>query len=230
MKINRKFKFIFSCLLIIFFDACSINKIDSNIDSFYYGEFNQKNINNLSPKIVKDKVVLNKPEDINSEKIKKEISDLNGHKLNSDEEYRISYWNNSIGQWLEIASDLGKKYNKNETELSLISNYLGDSQYDSLLNTFQNKYLYNRNFKENFKTPSYPSEKAAIAEVSANILIYFYPNEKEFLVKKAIESKETAFWGKENLKSDIESGTEIGRIISEKSIEIIKLSKKNHKI
>lgn len=224
MKIAKKCGYLI--LSMVFLASCdkiqnpNNSTINNTVNSF---NTNKEAIDKLQTIIVKDKIVLSKPEDLNSEKIKKEIDEITAHQMNSDEEYRVSYWSNSVLKWNQIARELVIKYKTNSPEASRVYALLSVGQYDALVNAYQNKYLYNRMFRTTSKTPSYPSEKTTVAQVSSDILTYLYPNEKDFLEKKAQENKETAFWGNESLRSDMAAGEEIGKNVALKVIEKAKI-------
>lgn len=193
------------------------------IDTFY--NLDKDSINKLDPIIPNNKITLNKPEDLNSANIIKEIEDINNDKLNSDKENRIVYWLDDVGKWQDISNNLAVKYKIESVKSTLMSNTLKTAHNDTLVNVFQNKYLYNRKFRAS-KVPSYPSEKSAIAQVSSDILIHFYPEEKDYLTRLSAENKEVAFWGKEHLKSDIVAGEEVGKFIALNVISNLKLTDK----
>ncbi|QJD81290.1 PA-phosphatase [Spirosoma rhododendri] len=92
---------------------------------------------------------------------------------------------------------------------------LGAAQYDALVVAWRAKYQYNRPSlnRQGLVTrvpvadvPSYPSEGAAIAETSAQILTYFFPNEAEYIRAKATEHKQSQLWGGINVASDVKAG------------------------
>lgn len=173
---------------------------------------------NLEPIVVKDKITLEKPLDINSNIIREEIEQLNKHKINSDEENLISIWLNPVNKWNEISETLIKKYKLDEEKKLEILLLLNIGLYDTLVNTYQNKFLFNRSFNNKI-IPSYPSDKSAISEFSLNILTNFFPEEKDFLLNKSIQNKNIASWGKESLDSDIKAGEQIGKFISKKLLD-----------
>lgn len=216
-----KIKNIFSGILISILSSCVIAPATNNPDP-KINISNKLNADKIQTIILKDKIILPKPLDINSNEIKNEIIEIEANKNNSDQLNKISYWSNSVIRWNEISRSLVSKYKTDFLNASRIYTILSVAQYDTLVNTYQNKYLYNRGFRTSIKTPSFPSEKASIAEVSYQVLSYFYPQEKDFLLKKATENKESGFWGNEHLRSDNKAGEIIGKAVAEKFIEYIK--------
>ena len=92
---------------------------------------------------------------------------------------------------------------------------LSATQYDALVVAWRAKYQYNRPSlsRQNIvarvplaDVPSYPSEDAAIAEASAQILLYFFPNEAPFIQQKANEHKQSRLWAGASVASDVKAG------------------------
>lgn len=219
--IKRK-KIILSTFILVLLSSCELNPVVKNNTISQENILNKTNIDKLQTIIPDDKIILPNPLDINSEIIKKEIQDIGSYKTNSDEQYKITYWSNSVIRWNDILKNLVNKYKTDFLNASRIYSLLSVAQYDTLVNTYKNKYIHNRSFRSYIKTPSFPSEKSSIAETSYQILVYFYPQEKEFLYQKAEENKNAGFWGNEHLKSDIKAGEELGKQIAEKVIEYSK--------
>lgn len=105
--------------------------------------------------------------------------------------------------------------------------YLAAAQYDALLATWHYKYLYNRiapykvdasitpEYPDN-NLPSYPSEDAAIAEVSSEMLKFLFPLEVDYLNDLAAECRETRKWAGMNVESDLVAGDDIGGFVFRK--------------
>ncbi len=142
----------------------------------------------------------------------------------------IKSWDEGgVIRWNEIARDLVAKHKTDPPMASRIYALLSVAQYDALVFAWNNKYYYHRPTPSqtdgkiysvaSSKEPSYPSEHAAIAAASAEILKYIYPDEAEFLEDKAREHQESRIWAGANFRSDITSGDELGRDVARKIID-----------
>lgn len=103
--------------------------------------------------------------------------------------------------------------------------YWAGAEFDALISAWYQKYHYNR--PAPYKTdasitpllpkndlPSYPSEDAVIASVSATILSAMFPLEKDYLIAKATECKNTRMWAGMNVASDIAAGDSLGKAVA----------------
>jgi hypothetical protein len=99
--------------------------------------------------------------------------------------------------------------------------YLSVAQLDALITTWNYKYQFNRMSPSiqdatiesaygNSSLPSYPSDGAAIAIVSRDILKAMFPLEAEYLNGRAEEHLASLLWSGANVESDVEAGTLIG--------------------
>ena len=99
--------------------------------------------------------------------------------------------------------------------------YMSVAQFDALITVWHYKYSYNRPAPYNVdnsivpayqKTdlPSYPSDGAAVAVISRDILTAMFPLEKEYLASKAEEHLQSLTWAGINVESDIAAGEFIG--------------------
>ena len=105
---------------------------------------------------------------------------------------------------------------------------LSVAQYDALVVAWRAKYQYNRPSLENqgviarvpiLDVPSYPSEDAAIAEASYQVLAYLFPNEVSFLKAKATEHKQSQLWAGASVPSDVKAGEDIAAALVPKILE-----------
>ncbi|MDB5241372.1 MAG: PA-phosphatase [Spirosoma sp.] len=152
-------------------------------------------------------------------------------------------------RWNQIARQLVAKYNTppgydNTTGQVITSNaanqYAGSpyaarvyallsvAQYDALVVAWRAKYQYNRASLESqgvitripvVDVPSYPSEDAAIAEASCQVLAYLFPGEVAFLKAKAAEHKQSRVWAGTNVPSDVKAGEELAAAVTAKVID-----------
>ncbi len=104
---------------------------------------------------------------------------------------------------------------------------LSAAQYDAAVATWNAKYQHNRpSLAKQGVTPlvpvadvpSYPSEDAAIAEASCQVLAFFLPKEVEYLKAKAAEHKQSRLWAGASVPSDIQGGNEIATAVATKVI------------
>jgi len=102
--------------------------------------------------------------------------------------------------------------------------YLGAAQYDALVTTWNLKYTYNRPAPyvvDNSITPAYPdntlpswpSEDATIAEVSSELLKFFFPLEVDYLNDLAADCRNSRKWAGMNVESDLVAGDAIGGFV-----------------
>src|SRR4030095_16118882 len=103
--------------------------------------------------------------------------------------------------------------------------YVAAAQYDALVACWYYKTLYNRaapyktdttinaNTKYIAKTdlPSYPSDDAVLAGVTAELMKLFFPTEIAFVEQKAADEKESSLASGKNTRSDWTEGEVLGR-------------------
>ncbi len=124
-------------------------------------------------------------------------------------------------RWNEIARDLVAKHNTDPPMASRAYSLLSVAQYDALVMAWNNKYYYDRAAPAQVDAriyplvssnePSYPSEHAAIAAASAEVLKYIFSEEAQFLDEKAREHQESRLWAGANFRSDIDAGDALGK-------------------
>jgi membrane-associated phospholipid phosphatase len=132
-------------------------------------------------------------------------------------------------RWNEIARDLVARHKTDPPMASRIYALLAVAQYDALVETWNNKYYYDRPAPAQIdrgiyslvssRGPSYPSEHAAIASASAEVLKYIYPEEADFIDEKARVHSESRLWAGANFRSDIVAGDILGRDAAGKVID-----------
>ncbi len=105
---------------------------------------------------------------------------------------------------------------------------LSVAQYDALVVAWRAKYQFNRPSLEKqgviarvpiLDVPSYPSEDAAIAEASCQVLAYFFPNETGWLKARAAEHKQSRFWAGTSVNSDLKAGEDLAAAVATKVID-----------
>lgn len=105
--------------------------------------------------------------------------------------------------------------------------YVSAAQYDALVAAWYYKKLYNR--PAPYKTdaaisaklpqtdlPSYPSEDAVLAGVTAEMMKLLFPGEIAYIQQKADEEKLARIMAGTNTRSDIEAGEALGRSVAQK--------------
>ena len=151
-------------------------------------------------------------------------------------------------RWNQIARQLMAKYNTgpgydnvtgqvatgdttnpfaNSPNAARLYALLSVAQYDALVVTWRAKYQYNRPSLTKqgvaarvpvLDVPSYPSEDAAVAEASYQMLAYFFPDETAWLKTKANEHKQSRISAGANVPSDVKAGEELAAAVVAKVI------------
>ncbi|WP_420146958.1 phosphatase PAP2 family protein [Spirosoma sp.] len=105
---------------------------------------------------------------------------------------------------------------------------LSVAQYDALVVAWRAKYQYNRPSLESqgivsrvpvLNVPSYPSEDAAIAEASYQVLAHLFPDETAWLKNKATEHKQSRLWAGASVASDLTAGEVLAASVAAKVID-----------
>lgn len=105
--------------------------------------------------------------------------------------------------------------------------YIAAAQYDALVAAWHYKKLYNRaapsktdaNVKAllpQSELPSYPSEDAVVAGVTAEMMKLLFPGEIAFIQQKAEEAMLSKIMAGTATRSDIEAGEALGRLVAQK--------------
>lgn len=151
-------------------------------------------------------------------------------------------------RWNQIARQLMAKYNAgpgydnvlgqiatgdttnsfaNSPNAARLYAMLSVAQYDALVVTWRAKYQYNRPSlaKQGVEArvplldvPSYPSEDAAVAEASYQMLAYFFPNETTWLRAKAAEHKQSRISAGVSVPSDVKAGEDLAAAVAARVI------------
>lgn len=107
--------------------------------------------------------------------------------------------------------------------------YVSAAQYDALVAAWHYKKLYNRaapyKINNTITTllpqndlPSYPSEDAVVAGVMVELLKLFFPAEQAAIQQLATEHKNARLMAGMNVRSDIEAGEALGRLVAQKFV------------
>jgi hypothetical protein len=106
--------------------------------------------------------------------------------------------------------------------------YISAAQYDALVSAWYYKKLYKRaapykvdsTLKAKLmvpqsELPSYPSEDAVVAGVTAEMMKLLFPTEIAFIEQKAAEAEQARLWSGANVRSDIAAGEALGRLVAQ---------------
>ncbi len=142
----------------------------------------------------------------------------------------IGYWNAGASvRWNEIARDMVISHRTPPPPASRVFAYLSVAQYDALIAAFGQKYRFQRRTPaqadKNIAAlvtvagdPSYPSDHAAVAGASAEILKFLYPDAGAIFDAKAREEEDSRVLAGANFRSDLEASDKIGRAVAQKII------------
>jgi membrane-associated phospholipid phosphatase len=137
-----------------------------------------------------------------------------------------SFWNlGACVRWNEVARELVAKHRTDIVNASRVYALLSVAQYDALVATWDNKYLYRRRAPKTVsrevaplfaqpEDPVYPSEHAAVAASSAAVLASVYPDEAALLRERANADEMSRLQAGVNFRSDLTAGDEIGRRVA----------------
>jgi hypothetical protein len=107
--------------------------------------------------------------------------------------------------------------------------YLSAAQYDACIAGYHYKSVYNRaapfSVDANIKTllpkstlPSYPSEDAVVMGASVELLKLLFPGDQDFINQKAEEHKRARLIAGANVRSDLDAGEALGKLVAAKFI------------
>lgn len=107
--------------------------------------------------------------------------------------------------------------------------YISAAQYDALVAAYHYKKLYNRpapyKVDQSINVlipqsdlPSYPSEDAVVAGVTTELLKLLFPGDQEYIQLKAEEHKRSRIIAGANVRSDLEAGEALGKLVAQKFV------------
>ena len=107
--------------------------------------------------------------------------------------------------------------------------YFSAAQYDAMVAAWYYKKLYNRSAPYKVDAginvlvpksdlPSYPSEDAVIVGTSVEMLKLLFPGDQDYIQLKAEEHKRARIISGANVRSDIEAGEALGRLVAQKFV------------
>ncbi len=154
----------------------------------------------------------------------KEMGDLKNY-TNTPNTMAKAFYYDSQPFWEEVLTKKLFEYNlqQNPPKAALIYAAAAIGYYDGFVACFDAKYTYwgirPEQFDPSFKPvlgssppfPGYPSGHAAVSSVTAEIYSFFFPAEKAYFQKKALEVAESRFQGGIHFRTDNEVATELGK-------------------
>jgi hypothetical protein len=107
--------------------------------------------------------------------------------------------------------------------------YVAAAQYDALVAAHYYKKLYNRSapylIDFNIKAlvpssalPSYPSEDAVVIGVTVELMKLLFPTDLAYIQEKANEHRQARILSGANVRSDLEAGEALGKLVAEKFV------------
>jgi len=107
--------------------------------------------------------------------------------------------------------------------------YVAAAQYDALVAAYYYKKLYNRAAPYTVDAtvtalipksdlPSYPSEDATVVGAAVELLKLLFPGDQDFIQAKAEEHKRARIISGANVRSDIEAGEALGKLVAQKFV------------
>ena len=109
--------------------------------------------------------------------------------------------------------------------------YVSAAQYDALVSAWHYKMMYRREAPYQIDSvinshklisasdlPSYPSEDAVVAGVTAEMMKMLFPTEIAFIEKKAAEAEQARLLAGANVRSDLTAGETLGRAVAQNFI------------
>jgi PAP2 superfamily len=107
--------------------------------------------------------------------------------------------------------------------------YVSAAQYDALVAAWHYKKLYNRAAPYKVDAtinvlvpqsdlPSYPSEDGVVAGAAVEVLKLLFPGDQDFIQQKAEEHKRARILSGANVRSDLEAGEALGKMVAQKFV------------
>ncbi|RJT33387.1 phosphatase PAP2 family protein [Mesorhizobium waimense] len=143
---------------------------------------------------------------------------------------KITFWDaGSPGyRWIDLVNDRLLE-GKQIPNAHRVYTYLTMAIYDATIAAWESKYFYNRPRPSEAdaalsvvlptpRSPSYPSEHAAVAGAAATVLSYFFPDETSSFEAMAEEAAQSRVLAGLQFPSDSSAGLELGRRVAEQVI------------
>ncbi|MFN7116654.1 MAG: phosphatase PAP2 family protein [Saprospiraceae bacterium] len=240
------YKITFVCALIFLLQACAEDEVQGPDYNILQPGAEERSAGNWKTTLdfAVNSITIPAPEATNSAAVQSEIAEVEQLAANLDGKQRelIEKWGSgAVLRWNEIARQLVTKYNvqplpgaapdpqrpfANPPYAARLYALLSVAHHDALITVWHNKFKYNRVpvhelvkapvlIKSNL--PSYPSEHATVAAVSAEVLAFFFPLEKDYLNQLAAEHILSMKRAGLHLESDVQAGKAIATAIATKT-------------
>jgi membrane-associated phospholipid phosphatase len=144
---------------------------------------------------------------------------------------QIRFWDaGSPGyRWIELVNSRIQGAKTPIPNAHRIYTYLTMAMYDATIAAWESKYFYNRPRPSTLdttlptklpapKSPSYPSEHAAVAAAAGDMLAYFFPEEASVFKEMSVEAAQSRVLAGVNYPSDTTAGLELGHRVAEQVI------------
>src|SRR5262249_35763765 len=135
----------------------------------------------------------------------------------------IEFWHTGSlnHRWNELAVDESLKNGLNANRGIRVLALLNAAIYDALVAAWDSKYAYNRPRPsalnasltpglEAPRSPSYPSEHAAVAGAASAVLAYLFPDDAKLFTDMATQAGRSQLLAGVNFPSDVAAGLELG--------------------
>ena len=145
---------------------------------------------------------------------------------------QIRFWDagSPVYRWIELVNSRIQEANTPIPNVHRIYTYMTMAMYDATIAAWESKYFYNRPrpsaLEETLptklpapKSPSYPSEHAAVAAAAAEVLAYFFPDEASSFEAMSVEAAHSRVLAGVQYPSDSAAGMELGRRVAGQVIE-----------
>ncbi len=150
---------------------------------------------------------------------------------NPGADLQIRFWDaGSPGyRWIELVNGRILEAATPIPNAHRIYTYLTMAMYDATIAAWESKYFYNRPRPATLdktlpaklpepKSPSYPSEHAAVAAAAGELLAYFFPDEASSFKAMSVEAAQSRVLAGVNYPSDTDAGLELGHRVAEQVI------------
>ena len=144
---------------------------------------------------------------------------------------QIRFWDaGSPGyRWIELVNGRIQEAEAPIPNAHRIYTYLTMAMYDATIAAWESKYFYNRPRPSALdktlptrlpapKSPSYPSEHAAVAGAAGEMLAYFFPDEAHSFKAMSVEAAQSRVLAGVNYPSDTAAGLQLGHRVAEQVI------------
>lgn len=167
------------------------------------------------------------PKNINFNEELKDVEYIQ-KKLSEQEIELAKYWGNKmiIENMIPIAMKLASEYNVTQARATRIIAILSKAINDAFIISWYLKYYWDyprpvqlgKDLKvvlDTPQSPTYPSGYSVAAAVTTEVISYYFPKEREKLIKLSREAAMSRLYGGVNFKADLAEGLKLGKQIGE---------------